>query len=84
VKGRVIRNVDFVILTSDYSIHDYNHISEISDDYRGASFSNIENGFGLFTTFNTIGVTKLRLGQRELDSLAFGKYTKHLNFKNWE
>ena len=84
VKGRVIKNVDFVILSSDPSMREYNRIGELADDYNGASYSNIENGLGLFTTFTNIGVYNLRLGQRELDSLAFGRYTKHLHFKNWE
>ena len=84
VKGRVIRNIDFTILSSDPSIREYNRIGELADDYNGASYSNIENGFGLFSTYTDVGVSNLRLGQRELDSLAFGRYTKHLNFKNWE
>lgn len=84
VKGRVARNVDFIILTSDPTIREYNRIGNLSDDYHGASFSNVENGLGIFTNFNTSGVYALRLGQRELDSLANGMYTKHLKFKNWE
>jgi hypothetical protein len=84
VKGRVIRSIDFVVLTTDASMREYNRIGELQDDYRGASYSNIENGFGLFSTFTSTGVYNLRLGQRELDSLAFGKYTRHLGFKNWE
>lgn len=65
-------------------MNEYNRIGEMADDYHGASYSNIENGFGLFTAYNSIGVHDLHFGQRELDSLAFGKYTKHLRFKNWE
>ena len=33
---------------------------------------------------NTKGVYNQRLGQRELDSLALGSYTRHLNFSRWE
>ncbi|MBT3747651.1 MAG: DUF4249 family protein [Bacteroidetes bacterium] len=84
VKGRVVRNVDFVILTSDQTVNNYISIGEIADDYRGSSYSNVTNGHGIFTAFNTSGVYDLHLGYRELDSLAFGRYTKHLNFKNWE
>lgn len=84
VLGRTIRNVDFIILTSDGTIREYNRIGEMADDYHGASYSNITNGIGIFTNFSTVGVYNLRLGQRELDSLAFGIYTKHLKFKNWE
>lgn len=84
VKGRVIKNLDFVILTSDKTIKDYNRVGEIADDYHGASYSNVTNGLGVFTAYNTTGVYNLRLGYRELDSLAFGHYTRHLNFKNWD
>ncbi len=84
VKGRLIKNVDFVILTSDETVHEYIRIGELADDYHGASYSNVSHGSGIFTNFNTTGVYGLRIGQRELDSLAYGRYTKHLNFKNWE
>jgi len=84
VKGRVIRNLDFIILSSDGTIKEYNEVNQIADDYRGSSYSNILNGLGIFSAFIEKGVYNQRLGQRELDSLAFGIYTKHLNFKNWE
>jgi len=84
VKGRVIRNIDFIILTSDGAIKDYKDIDQIADDYHGTSYTNIINGLGLFSSFNTKGVYNQRLGQRELDSLALGSYTKHLRFNRWE
>jgi hypothetical protein len=84
VKGRAIRYVDFIILTSDGAVKEYNEIGKISDDYNGANFTNIQNGLGLFASYNTFGVYKLSLGQRELDSLANGSYTKHLRFNKWE
>lgn len=84
VKGRVIRNIDFIILTSDGGVKNYNEIDKIADDYHGASFTNIINGLGLFSSYNAIGVYNQRLGQRELDSLADGIYTKHLNFNKWQ
>lgn len=84
VKGRAISSVDFIILTSDGAIKDYNDIDQIADDYRGASYTNITNGLGLFSSYNTKGVYNQRLGQRELDSLALGMYTRHLHFSRWE
>ena len=83
VKGRAIKNLDFIILTSDGAVRDYNRIDQITDDYRGASFTNVLNGLGLFSSYNTKGVYNQKLGQRELDSLADGVYTKHLNFSKW-
>ena len=83
VKGRAMRNLDFIILTSDGSVKEYHQISSIADDYNGASYSNIINGLGLFATYNEIGVYDQKLGQRELDSLAKSRYTRHLNFNPW-
>lgn len=83
VKGRALISMDFIILTSDGSVKEYHQISNIADDYNGASYSNIINGLGLFATYNTIGVYDQKLGQRELDSLANGRYTRHLNFNPW-
>ncbi len=83
VKGRAIISVDFIILTSDGAIKDYNEIGRVADDYHGTSYTNILNGLGLFSSYNTKGVFGQRLGQRELDSLALGTYTRHLNFSRW-
>lgn len=83
VKARIFTGVDFVILTAEPALKEYIRIFNMDDDYRGASFSNIQNGLGLFYTFIETGVYDLELGQRELDSLAAGRYTKNLRFKNW-
>lgn len=84
VKGRAIRSLDFIILTSDGAIKILNETEKISNDYNGAVYSNITNGLGLFTSYVEAGVYNQRLGQRELDSLAEGIYTKHLRFSRWE
>ncbi len=83
VQARVAGKVDFIILSTNREIEDYRKIYEISDDYHGGGYTNIENGIGLFTTYTSTGIYGLTLGQTELDSLAFGKYTGHLGFKNW-
>ena len=61
----------------------YRSVYAISDDYHGAGYTNIKNGFGLFTTYSSTGVYGLVLGPQELDSLASGKYTRNLKFKNY-
>lgn len=83
VNGRLFQAVDFTILTAEPALREYNRIDELHDDYRGSSYSNIIHGLGLFYTFNETAIRDLELGQRELDSLAFGHYTRHLKFKNW-
>lgn len=84
VKGRSISDIDFIILTSDGVVKEYNEIENITNDYNGASYTNITNGLGLFSSYNTKGVYKQKLGPREMDSLALGSFTKHLNFNRWE
>jgi hypothetical protein len=83
VEARVAKSVDFIILSSNREMEYYNEIYEIADDYHGSGYSNIGNGLGLFTTYTSTGIYGLSLGQNELDSLAGGKYTKHLKFRNW-
>lgn len=83
VEARVAQNIDFVILSTNREMQFYRDIYEISDDYHGSGYSNIQNGLGLFTTYSSAGIFNLLLGQTELDSLAKGRYTKHLRFKNW-
>ncbi len=83
VEARVCRKVDFIVLSSNRELEYYRSVYAISDDYHGAGYTNISNGFGLFTTYSSAGVYGLILGQQELDSLANGKYTRGLKFKNW-
>ena len=83
VEARVCRKLDFIVLSSNRELEYYRNVYQISDDYHGAGYTNIENGYGLFTTFSSTGVYGMALGQVELDSLAYGKYTKLLKFKNY-
>lgn len=47
------------------------------------SYSNIQNGIGLFTCRYTKYDQFRQLTQRTIDSLAMGQYTKHLKFLNY-
>jgi hypothetical protein len=83
VEARVCNKIDFAILSSNREMEYYRNVYEISDDYHGAGYTNIENGYGLFTTYSSTGIYGMTLGERELDSLAHGKYTKGLKFVNF-
>jgi len=61
----------------------YRDVYEISDDYHGTGYSNITNGFGIFTTYSSTGIYGLELGRTEQDSLAAGRYTRHLRFRSY-
>lgn len=83
VEVRIAGTFDFVVLSSDEHIRLYQEVNRIADDYRGASYSNIENGLGIFSTYTTIGFYGVKMGPQEIDSLANGRYTRHLNFSRW-
>ncbi|MCX6223520.1 MAG: hypothetical protein NTV01_01990 [Bacteroidia bacterium] len=83
VEARLCKKLDFIVLSSNREMEYYRNVYEISDDYHGAGYSNIENGYGLFTTYSSTGIYGMTLGPDELDSLANGKYTKKLKFKNY-
>lgn len=83
VKVRVARTLEFTLFSSDNHIRFYQQINKIADDYRGAGYSNIDNGTGIFSTYTSVGIKGLQFGIKELDSLAMGHYTKHLKFTRW-
>ena len=84
VSGRVAKTLDFEVLSSDQHMRNYRDVYRITDDYRGQGYTNVENGLGIFTTYTKAGIYGLRLGPQELDSLARGRYTRHLNFLPWD
>jgi hypothetical protein len=84
VEARVCRKLDFIVLSSNPEFEYYRNVYEISDDYHGTSYTNIVNGYGLFSTFSSTGIYGMTLGQEELDSLADGIYTKGLKFRNYQ
>jgi hypothetical protein len=83
VEARVCRKVDFIVLSSNREMEYYRDVYEIADDYHGTGYTNITNGLGIFTTFSSTGIYGLELGQTEQDSLAAGRYTRHLKFRSY-
>jgi hypothetical protein len=83
VEARICNKLDFIVLSSNKELDYYQNAYEISDDYHEAGYTNIENGYGVFTTYSSTGIYGMSLGQTELDSLANGVYTKDLKFKNY-
>jgi len=83
VLARVCGKLDFVVLSCNKELEDYRNVYALSDDYHGAGFTNVENGYGLFTTYSTVGIYGMTMGPQELDSLASGQFTRKLKFKNY-
>ncbi|MCD6332066.1 MAG: DUF4249 family protein [Bacteroidales bacterium] len=80
---RIAQTLDFTILSSDNQIRFYREVNRITDDYHGIGYSNIDHGLGIFSTYVTTGINGLIMGPQELDSLAMGRYTRHLGFSRW-
>ncbi len=73
--------VEFVLVAADENYKIYSEVSAPSSGIvqEKPFFTNIENGVGLFAARHKVS-RKVKLSPYSLDSLAYGKYTKHLNF----
>lgn len=83
VEVRVFEKLDFLVLSANREMEYYRNAYEIADDYHEAGYTNIENGYGLFTTYSSVGINGMMLGETELDSLVYGEYTKNLKFRKY-
>lgn len=83
VRYRTFERINIHFYTTDENVYTYNTTNLIrSIDQTGIQFNNIVNGMGLFGTRSRTSRWFV-LGQRELDSLAKGQYTKDLGFVSW-
>ena len=82
----MIRTFEKIIIRlrfTDDHLYTYNLIYPIArSDMAGSVYSNIVNGYGLFGS-EARSERWFTLNYRSADSLANGRYTKHLRFKNW-
>lgn len=76
-------SIEVTIYVGSDDLYTYMQINQPSSGIvtERPAFSNISNGIGLFTSkYETTLPTKPPLGDRTLDSLAHGQYTKNLKF----
>lgn len=82
---RFFQTFDIIIDAAGQDLLDYTSIGEANNGLTGASippvFTNIPNGFGLFTSRNRSRVNDLILIVEARDSLQEGRFTKQLNFQ---
>jgi hypothetical protein len=83
VEYRLPRGLDLVLLTASTEYFNYMDLNRMADDYGGQVTTNITGGLGLFAFRYQTRVTNLFLGPVTMDSLVNGRYTRHLNFKDW-
>jgi len=82
---RVIRDIDFIYYVGGQNFFTYMNVSEAQVNYGQAApeFSNIKNGKGMFDSRFKIEVGGKELTVPSIDSLANGRFTKHLGFANY-
>jgi hypothetical protein len=83
VDYRLFDRMEFILHTGSAEFYHYIDLNRISDDYGGQIVTNITGGLGVFALKFQTKVTNIFLGPITMDSLMYGRYTKHLNFKNW-
>ena len=84
VTTRRFKSIDLIYYCADQNLYDYlQTFNSVSIDQSGKLYSNIVNGMGLCASTNQQVFSDYTLRFIELDSLAKGQYTKHLNFKRY-
>jgi hypothetical protein len=76
-------SIDFFAQSADPALQHYIENVRADLDIPLVPYSNIENGMGIFALTRKASAKGYTLDYKSLDSLAFGKYTKHLNFVRW-
>ncbi|MCX6227244.1 MAG: DUF4249 family protein [Bacteroidia bacterium] len=83
VEYRVPGSIDLVLLTGTAAYFEYIDLNSMADDHGGKVTTNITGGVGVFAFRYQTKVTNFFLGRLTMDSLMYGRFTRHLNFKDW-
>ncbi|MDD4644641.1 MAG: hypothetical protein PHY99_01475 [Bacteroidales bacterium] len=80
---RSFRYMDFKIIVGDEYINDYcdTYINAASQDM--AVYTNMINGYGIFSVARSIEYPSITFDGQSLDSLLFGRFTRDLHFADW-
>jgi hypothetical protein len=70
-------------LTNRKSIDDYVDTYVNAGARDANAYTNIINGFGLFSLVRSASYPSITFERQTLDSLLYGRLTKHLKFKEW-
>jgi len=83
VYARRFDHMDFVLICSDEYFDDYfdTYLNVAAHDMR--VYTNITNGYGLFSIARSTIFPPVKFDRQTLDSLCEGRITRHLNFKVW-
>jgi len=81
--SRKFISIDLIFLYADQYYKDYVETYEYSGNQDIPAYSNINNGYGLFTIIRRAVYEDMFLDQESLDSLSMGHITKKLKFVRW-
>lgn len=79
------KSLDFLFFVGDNTL--YKYLSDINNTNvvkKIPDYTNIKNGIGIFASKYSFTVPGKFLSDETKDSLAFGYYTKPLNFANYQ
>lgn len=81
VKCRIFDSIDFHMVTADEFLYNYSRMLMYDPPENSLlSMTNINNGFGIFSSRSKIDYTGMRLDKQALDSLEKSLTTRHLKF----
>lgn len=83
VKSRLFSHMIFTVYISDEYFHDYEGTYLNADQHDFKMYTNITNGYGLFSVVRSCEFPLIKFDRQTHDSLCFGRITKHLNFRSW-
>jgi hypothetical protein len=82
---RTFKSIDFEVNIGGQEFLDYSNVGIANTGITGSqtipTYSNIENGYGLFTSRNKTVKTGVKLSDAALELLKTGEFTKKLNFR---
>ena len=80
---RRFQSLDFYLYSADPALYYYMKTLSSDLDIDLGTFTNIENGLGIFVLARKTSIKGFTLDYRSLDSLRNSRFTKHLNFVAW-
>jgi hypothetical protein len=80
---RMFSYMDFKLVIGDKNIDDYVDTYVNAGARDANAYTNIINGFGLFSLVRSASYPSITFERQTLDSLLYGRLTKHLKFKEW-
>lgn len=81
---RKFDHIDIILKTASQEFRDFMEINQFADDNVGRPITNVIKGLGIFSTYYETSVKNFLLDVQNQDSLRYGQFTKHLNFRFWE